>query len=649
MRLSLRSKLLLPNCLGIVLLCASILLASKWIIGRQIDANANQEVARILDIFRNSVESRGEQLATAARLLACRADLAPAMAARDRAALRTIAQDMMRTAMVSVVTISDGQGTVVARGHSDKAGDSVVSQANVTTALQGRISHGVEPGTVKGFSLRAGAPIQREGKTIGVVTIGTDPFSNHELVDGFKKQYSVECTVFENDSRLTTTLADAQGKRMLGTKMTNPAVLEAVLKQGHSFHGHLTLFDTNYNTIYSPLRDACGTIRGMLFVGLPDRITAATRRSVILVVLIPAGIFGGVALLISALSVRSIVGNIRRLVAMIRDIAQGDGDLTRRLVVASRDELGELAAAFNSFIEKLQQMIGRVATDAQTLSDASTHLSRTAAEMTAGANATTEQSTLAAASARQMSGSIEQVSGSSDQMSANLTTVAGAVEQLRLSFTDMARAAEQTSAIADRAAHCAGTSNQQIGELEKVAAEIGKVIEVIQEIASQTNLLALNATIEAARAGDAGKGFAVVATEVKELANQTSKATENIRERIERIQQSTRQSVESIGEISEVIGQVNQMARDIDAAISQQGDTTQAIATRLSESSDAAQTISASIRQSSVTSHQIAQSMSDLDSTAQQAAGSAAATREAGQQLSDLACHLQDMVGRFRV
>ena len=285
---------------------------------------------------------------------------------------------------------------------------------------------------------------------------------------------------------------------------------------------------------------------------------------------------------------RSITKPIVRTADMFKDISEGEGDLTKRLVVTSNDEVGRLSRHFNHFVEKLQGLISQIADSVNLVASSSTELAATATQLASGAEETTNQSAQVAAAAEQMSTNMTTMSASTEQMSTSVKTVSAAVEQVTASIGEMAKSAERAASAAANATQLVESSNTQIGDLGDAADEIGKVIEVIQDIAEQTNLLALNATIEAARAGDAGKGFAVVATEVKELAKQTADATEDIRRRIEGIQSSTGLAVQSMGGIGDVIRQVNDLSRTIASAVEEQSITTKEIARNMAESSTAA-------------------------------------------------------------
>ncbi len=284
-----------------------------------------------------------------------------------------------------------------------------------------------------------------------------------------------------------------------------------------------------------------------------DRVVALANGGILGISLI--GLLG--LAIVSQLVARSILLPLRACIVGLHDIADGEGDLTRRLAEDRDDELGELARGFNRFASRIANLVRAMSDNAHELASTSEQLASTASQLSAGADSTTAQSATVAAAAEQMTANMASMSSSSEQMTANIRSVVLAVQQLTSNVSEIAKSADQTSEIAGSAAQLAESSNRTIEQLGAAADEIGKVIQVIQEIAEQTNLLALNATIEAARAGEAGKGFAVVATEVKELARQTASATQDIRQRIESIQLSSSEAIRAIREVGEAIQNVN--------------------------------------------------------------------------------------------
>ena len=202
---------------------------------------------------------------------------------------------------------------------------------------------------------------------------------------------------------------------------------------------------------------------------------------------------------VNSLLARQIGRSLRETTAMLRDISEGHGDLTSRLAVATKDEVGQLATHFNRFVEKLQTTIQGVVQNTTTLSGASSELTATATQLADGAAETTSQSARVAAAAEEMSSNMDAMATSSERMSGNVKMVAAALEELTASISEVSRNASEAAKAASTADRLVKESNAQVDGLGTAAEDIGKVIEVIEEIAEQTNLLALNATIEAAR------------------------------------------------------------------------------------------------------------------------------------------------------
>lgn len=347
--------------------------------------------------------------------------------------------------------------------------------------------------------------------------------------------------------------------------------------------------------------------------------------------------------------VRNLMQPIDETVRTLKDIAEGEGDLTRRLNDSRKDELGELAHWFNAFVSRIHDVVAVISGNAEILTQASAELSTTSQHLSQGAFESKTQSAGVSSAAEQMSNNMREVADSTDGMSQTIRAVAASVEEMNQTIREIARNAERSASVAGEAATLVQVSNSKISNLGSAADEIGKVIEVIQDIAEQTNLLALNATIEAARAGEAGKGFAVVATEVKELAKQTASATDDIRARIEAMQASTGEAVDSIRAISEVINNVNEVSRTIASAVEEQSITTRQISDNVSTTASAAETVARGVAETAIASREITQSISRVDSVLHQTAAGADQSRDAGFRLSKLATDMQSLIGRFRI
>ena len=301
--------------------------------------------------------------------------------------------------------------------------------------------------------------------------------------------------------------------------------------------------------------------------------------------------------------------------------AAAAGDLTRTVTVAGADPVGRMGEGLGQFLADLRGRIGAIAGTAGALLGSSEELSAVSQRMGASSEATATQAGTVSAAAEQVSQSVQ--------------TVAAAVEQMNASVLEISRNAADGARIAASAASAAQNTNATIAKLGTSSAEIGQVVKVITSIAQQTNLLALNATIEAARAGEAGKGFAVVANEVKELAKETARATEEIGEKIAAIQADTGSAVAAIREITEVVSQITDISSAIAAAVEEQTATTAEISRNVSEAARG--------------SSEIAQSVTSVAQSAQDTTAGANSTRDAAAGLRRMAAELQDMVAKFRI
>jgi methyl-accepting chemotaxis protein len=401
---------------------------------------------------------------------------------------------------------------------------------------------------------------------------------------------------------------------------------------------------------YSPLEGALGVapLKWYVLARIPtDKAipTLATTRWSLFALGI--GTFMGV-IMVAYMVASMICRPINATVSMLKDIAQGEGDLTKRLDESSKDELGELAHWFNVFVTKIQTIMKSISGNATVLNSSSLRLGDTARELSQGADQTSQQSSNVSAAAEEMSANMVSVSNATEQMSQNVRVVAAAVEEMTASISEVAQSAEKAANVANEAQKLTVNSSVKIGQLGVAADEIGKVIQVIQDIAEQTNLLALNATIEAARAGEAGKGFAVVASEVKELAKQTAEATDDIRKRIQGIQSSTSEVISAIGKIEVVIGNVNDVSRSIASAVEEQRITTNEIARNLSDTTNAVDDVTQRISETTVASREITENMTRVDQAARQTTGGAIKTQESGEELLRLANELTTLVSEFK-
>ncbi len=459
---------------------------------------------------------------------------------------------------------------------------------------------GVEAGRDT-LGIFAMTPIMRDGKSRAVADIGV--LFGKEFVDGVKRRFGVDIAVHWFNGKAFATLAST-----FDGALATPDEIKGV------FDGGTLLRDTTLGG--HPVAAYLGQIKN--YAGQPiavlelvkdtteyEAAAFAAQRELVL----GAAVILLVAVVLALFLGRSMSRPLTAITAVMNRLSGGDTEIEIP-GRARRDELGMMAKAVDVFrqsmiearqmreaqealkqqaeIDKkaaLREMADRFETDVKSVvgavAQATTEMQRSAGEITASAGGTSERTTAAASASAEASASVE--------------SVASAAEELAGSITEISRQVAHSATVADAAVAKAQHTTATVTTLAAAGEKIGEVLRLIGAIASQTNLLALNATIEAARAGEAGKGFAVVAAEVKNLANQTATATEEIAGQVTAIQSATGDCVAAIGEISTTIGEISQIATTIAAAVEEQGAATQEIARNVQHASQGTADVSSNI------------------------------------------------------
>ena len=524
-----------------------------------------------------------QQLQLDTLVLADKTRLAAALDTGDFDTANTLTVEQKKLLDIDYLIVTDDSGIIV--GGNAPKGTNLSSSHAVSHALKGFIEYAYESNSIYNYSLVVAYPVKRDGRVVGTV-VGTFSMTDSEFVESIKTNYKVECTMFEGKVRAATTL----GANFVGTTLDNQNIVDMVLSRGERYNGFNSIGGKKFMSVYAPIRDSSGSISGMLFVAKSMQIVDHAVNTVIKIV-VP--ILIGLALLlviVATIFVRRMLKPLNGVKDTLNDISSGDADLTKRIDLKSKDEIGAVVSGFNTFAGKLQTIIGDVKTSkdelmvaGENLSGATQDTASSITEIIANIESMKHQIDAQNQSVSQTAGAVNEIASNIESLermiesqSSGVTQASAAVEQMIGNISSVNASMEKMAGSFNelRTNSQAGISkqkavNDRIDEIESQSEMLQEANVAIASIASQTNLLAMNAAIEAAHAGEAGKGFAVVADEIRKLSETSTAQSKTIGDQLNNIKDSISQVVTASSESSLAFETVSRKLEETDALVMQ--------------------------------------------------------------------------------
>ncbi|WP_320172850.1 methyl-accepting chemotaxis protein [Maridesulfovibrio sp.] len=665
MTFSIRNKIVLMAVVIALLTATSIFLTVNHYVAEGFSEESIRNISTMKKVVDRHIDSLSQGFREKAELLARDIDLITAIKQGDSEALQKKLRSLMVETDSEFLTLTDAKGVVLGRAHANSFGDNAQGQETVGKALSGTVTSGIIKGKEITFSLRAAAPIKENGRIIGTISLGTS-LSDKDFVDDVKRFSDLEVTVFNGDTREMTTIIK-NGRRAVGTKMTNPEVTATVIDRGKTFLARNNILGIDYQTAYWPIKSVNGKNIGMWFIGMPIQTMIKAQNNVKTSSLLVIAVILPIIMLAAWLYARTMARPIIDATKYATRVAAGD--LDHVLEIKTRDEVGILANDLNAMVVTLKEKISEAQEQTRHAAEETEKAQQAMYEaeearkeaenakregMHQAARELEDVVVIISTASEELSAQIEQSATGSDMQSQRTAETATAMEQMNASVVEVARNSGEASTTAGDASTTATNGanvvkemvegigvvqnysealEKEMEELGESAGKIGQIIDVISDIADQTNLLALNAAIEAARAGEAGRGFAVVADEVRKLAEKTMTATNEVEAAISEIQRGTKESISQCAFTVKEIGTVSDMAGDAGKSLNEILSLTDTVSEQI-------QGIAAACEEQSATSEQINRAVDEINNISTE---TNSAMRQSSEAVSDLAAQAHQL------